>query len=218
MPKQFDLVIFDWDGTLMDSTPAITRSIQRSCADLGLPVPSDAQASYVIGLGLHDALAHAVPTLPPAMLPQMLERYRHHYQQQGAALVLFPEVREMLADLRARGHHLAVATGKSRAGLNRVMQDTSLEGAFDATRCADETRSKPDPAMLFELLAHFDADPARTLMIGDTTHDLLMARQAGTQALGVTYGAHPPAQLLTQAPLACLDSAAQLRAWLRAHA
>ncbi len=218
MPRQFDLVIFDWDGTLMDSTPAIAGSIQRACADLGLPVPSDRQASHVIGLGLSDSLAYAVPSLTPALLPRMLERYRHHYLQRQDELVLFEGIAEMLAELRAAGHHLAVATGKNRIGLDRVMRDSGLSDAFHATRCADETRSKPDPAMLFELLNHFEVAPQRAVMIGDTSHDLLMAARAGTAAVGVTWGAHPGEELRALSPLACHDHVNDLRAWLRACA
>ena len=152
MPQQrFDLIVFDWDGTLMDSTSAITRSIQLACRDLDLPVPDDARASHVIGLGLRDALEYAVPTLDPADYGKLADRYRFHYLSRDAHLVLFPGVREMLEALRRQNYLLAVATGKSRVGLQRAMEATNLTGVFDNTRCADETFSKPHPAMLLEL-------------------------------------------------------------------
>ena len=218
MPARFDLVVFDWDGSLFDSTRAISRSIQLACADLGLPVPSDQRASYVIGLGLRDALEYAVPDLTPAQLPAMLERYRHHYQRQDRDIDLFPGARELLAALRARGHRLGVATGKSRAGLDRALAQAGLAHVFEATRCADETRPKPDPAMLRELGLRLAVPAGRTVMIGDTTHDLRMARDAGVAGLAVTYGAHPHADLLAEAPLACLASVAELADWLVTHA
>jgi len=215
MPKPFELIVFDWDGTLMDSTAIIASSIQYACRDLGLTVPSDESASYVIGLGLNDALAHAAPELTPEMLPRMLERYRHHYMSRDPHLELFPEVPEMIAELRATGYRLAVATGKSRVGLNRALAACGLEAAFDATRCADESISKPDPAMLLELTNRLGVPVGQTLMIGDTTHDLQMAINAGTHGLGVGYGAHPEAALQALAPLACVDSVTSLRRWLR---
>ena len=170
--KNFELIIFDWDGTLMDSTPAITRSIQRAAADIGLPVPSDEAASHVIGLSLEDALSHALPTLEAADYPVLVERYRHHYMSADSEIVLFEEIEPMLEELKRRGHFLAVATGKNRAGLDRVLKSTALGHMFDATRTADETRSKPHPQMVLELTEHFGVDAARSIMVGDTTHDL----------------------------------------------
>lgn len=215
MPKPFDLIVFDWDGTLMDSTSVIASSIQYACHDLGLTVPSDLHANYVIGLGLHDALAYAVPELTPEMLPSMLEHFRHHYLSRDPHLALFPEVPEMIDELRAAGCRIAVATGKNRVGLNRALAASGLASAFDATRCADETRSKPDPTMLLELTGLLGVDVGRTLMVGDTTHDLQMAINAGTHGVGVGYGAHPVEALQALAPLTCVDSVATLRHWLR---
>ncbi len=149
--KQFDLIVFDWDGTLMDSTGTIVRCIQASARDLGLPVPDQRAASYVIGLGLQDAMEAVLPDLDPKYYPRMVERYRYHYLSQDQELVLFDGVAEMLADLGQQGYFLAVATGKSRVGLNRALDTTRLLSVFDATRCADETFSKPNPAMLHEL-------------------------------------------------------------------
>lgn len=216
--RTFDLIVFDWDGTLFDSTGLIVRCIQSACADLGLPVPSDERAAYVIGLGLHDALQHVVPGLPQERYPELGRRYRHHYMARQHELVLFAGTLEMLQALRARNHLLAVATGKSRSGLNEALADVSLHGMFDATRTADETASKPDPRMLHELMREFGVPPERTLMIGDTTHDLQLALNAGTASLGVSYGAHEPDSFHALQPLAVLHSTRELHDWLVAHA
>lgn len=216
--RRFDLVVFDWDGTLMDSTATIVAAIQAACADLGLPVPDRAQASHVIGLGLNDALHTAVPTLDPADYPRMVERYRHHYFARDGELVLFDGVPALIDRLAAEGYGLAVATGKSRAGLDRAFAASGLGARFHGSRTADETFSKPHPAMLLELIDEFAVSPERTLMIGDTTHDLLMAQNAGTPAVGVTYGAHPLDVLDAHAPLGLVHSVAELDAWLAANA
>jgi phosphoglycolate phosphatase len=217
MSKQFDLVVFDWDGTLMDSAAAIVHAIQAACRDLGVAEPSDAQARHVIGLGLDDALRLAVPGLDAARYPQMTERYRHHYLSNDHELALFEGVPSLLDELKGTGHLLAVATGKSRLGLDRALDHSGLRPCFDATRCADECFSKPHPQMLEELLGEFAVPAERCLMIGDTTHDLQMAINAGVAGLGVTYGAHAVEQLRTCAPLACVDSVAELAGWLSAN-
>jgi phosphoglycolate phosphatase len=216
--KNFDLIVFDWDGTLMDSTGTIVRCIQASARDLGLPVPDQRSASYVIGLGLQDAMEAVLPDLDSKYYPFMVERYRHHYLAQDQELTLFQGVPEMLADLAHQGYFLAVATGKSRVGLNRALHTTKLLSLFDATRCADETFSKPHPAMLLELTRELGQDLKRTLMIGDTTHDLQMALNAGASGVGVHYGAHTPEELKSLNPLYTADSVALLHAWLNEHA
>ncbi len=216
--RRFDLIVFDWDGTLFDSTVLIARCIQAAAADLGLAVPSDAAASHVIGLGLAEALQHAVPDLQPARYPELGQRYRHHYLQRQHDLALFPGTLELLHALKARNHWLAVATGKSRRGLDEVLQTEQLQGLFDATRTADQTAGKPHPLMLQELMAELGVTPARTLMIGDTTHDLLLARNAGTASVGVSFGAHAPEAFGALGPLHVAPSTADLAAWLQAHA
>lgn len=216
--QQFDLIVFDWDGTLMDSTAHITRSIQASCRDLGLPVPGDEAASYVIGLGLRDALQIAAPTLDPVDYPKLAERYRYHYLIKGETTELFSGVLPMLQTLRDEGYLLAVATGKSRVGLNRALDQVRLTSLFDGTRCADETFSKPHPAMLHELTRELGQDIGRTVMIGDTTHDLQMAKNAGAAAIGVTYGAHPAKSLHAFEPLFVADNVASLGQWLLENA
>ena len=216
-PKKFDLIAFDWDGTLMDSTAHIAASIQAACRDLSLPVPSTEQASHVIGLGLHDALARAVPGIGADQVPQLVERYRFHYLAQDEQLVLFDGAREMLVDLKQRGYWLAVATGKSRIGLNRALNATGLAPLSDATRCADETHSKPNPAMLLQLMDQLGVEASRTLMIGDTTHDLWMAANAQARALGVTYGAHLHEHLIEAPALGVMHSIEELHEWLLQH-
>ncbi|MCS6944740.1 MAG: HAD-IA family hydrolase [Sutterellaceae bacterium] len=214
MLERFDAIVFDWDGTLIDSTAAIARAIQSAAADLGLPVPDFATASHVIGLGLQDALTRAVPDLPAARRAEFIARYRYYYAANEMSLALFPGARELLRDLRAAGKPLAVATGKSRVGLARALQATGLQSCFDVTRCADQTAPKPQPDMLLEIAAELAVAPARLLMVGDTTHDLQMAVAAGARAVAVTYGAHPRAQLAALAPLALFDSVQALHRWL----
>jgi len=215
--RRFDLIVFDWDGTLFDSTALIARCIQAAAVDLGLPVPSDEAASHVIGLGLTEALQHAVPSLPAARYPELGQRYRHHYVERQHELVLFPGTLEMLHALKARNHWLAVATGKSRRGLDEALQTVQLHGLFDATRTADETAGKPHPRMLHELMAAIGTAPERTLMVGDTTHDLQLARNAGTASVGVSFGAHAPDAFADLGPLHVAHSTADLADWLMAH-
>jgi len=216
--QQFDLIVFDWDGTLMNSTAHITRSIQAACRDLGLPVPADEAASYVIGLGLRDALQIAAPTLDPSDYPRLAERYRYHYLAKDEHQELFAGVRDLLQELRDVGYLLGVATGKSRVGLNRALDQMHLTSVFDGTRCADETFSKPHPAMLHELTRELGQDLGRTVMIGDTTHDLQMATNAGIASVAVTYGAHPADLLAALEPRFVADSVAALAQWLRDYA
>jgi len=218
LARRFDLIVFDWDGTLLDSAGAIVRAIQASCADLGLPVPPDARARHVIGLGLQDALSHAVPELSVEDYPRMVERYRHHYLSRDHELSLFDGAEALVKWLSDSGWTLAVATGKSRKGLDRALAHSGLGAHFEATRCADECFSKPHPAMLEALMDELMIDAERTLMIGDTTHDLQMAVNAGVSGVGVSYGAHPVEQLDTVSSLACLDSVEALHQWLSQNA
>jgi len=215
MARQFDLVVFDWDGTLMDSAGAIVRAIVAACEDLGVARPTEERARHVIGLGLEDALRHAVPDLAAADYPRMADRYRHHYLASDQELSLFEGAREMVEWLDARQVLLAVATGKSRQGLERALGHSGLGTLFHATRCADECFSKPHPAMLEELMDELGVARERTVMIGDTIHDLQMARNAGVAAVAVSFGAHPRTVLEAERPMACLASPAALHEWLR---
>jgi len=216
-PRRFDLIAFDWDGTLFDSTALITRCIQDACRDLQLAVPSDTEAAYVIGLGLHDALRHAAPELPPERYPELGARYRHHYFARQHELVLFEGTLEMLAALKAKNHWLAVATGKGRRGLDQALEQSNLGALFDATRTADETASKPHPQMLLELMGELGVPPERTLMIGDTTHDLQLAANAGAASVGVAYGAHDHQAFGAFSPLYVAPSTRELHVWLLEH-
>ncbi|TAN80890.1 MAG: HAD family hydrolase [Gallionella sp.] len=218
MSKRYDLIVFDWDGTVMDSTAVIAGSIQAACRDLGLPVPDDETARHVIGLGLDQALRHAVPDMPEAMRPDLVARYRHHFLAHDLAIPLFAGARETVVELHGAGYRLGVATGKSRAGLDRALESTGLKQYFHATRTADQTFSKPHPAMLFELMDELSVSAERTLMVGDTTHDVLLAQNAKVDAVAMTHGAHPPEQLQELAPLALVADFAELRGWLKANA
>lgn len=212
--RKFDLIAFDWDGTLFDSTQIITRCIQAAVKDVGGTVPSDKDAAYVIGLGLMQALAHAAPDVPQHKYPQLGERYRHHYQLHAHDLSLFDGALPLLAELKTQGYLLAVATGKSRQGLDEALQSVQLKGVFDASRTADKTAGKPDPKMLHELMAELGTTAKRTLMVGDTTHDLQMALNAGCPSLGVSYGAHEPSAFAALKPLHIAHSVQNMHDWL----
>jgi phosphoglycolate phosphatase len=217
-PRQFDLIAFDWDGTLFDSTAIIVRCIQQAVADVGGNVPTDQAASYVIGMGLMEALAHAAPDVPQERYAALGTAYRKHYLAHQNDLSLFDGVLPMLADLRERHHWLAVATGKSRRGLDDVLHSKQLKGVFDGSRTADETAGKPHPRMLHELMREFGTEPERTLMIGDTTHDLQMAVNAGCASVAVSYGAHTIEGFEALKPRAIVHSVGELHRWLLENA
>jgi phosphoglycolate phosphatase len=216
--RQFDLIAFDWDGTLFDSTTVITRCIQNAVRDVGGTVPSDRDASFVIGMGLMQALSSAAPDVPTDRYPELGERFRHHYLAHQNDISLFDGVLAMLDELKSRQHCLTVATGKNRRGLDEALKTAELNGLFDGSRTADETAGKPDPRMLQELMHQFGAAPARTLMIGDTTHDLQMALNAGCPSVAVSYGAHEPDAFHVLRPRYIAHSVRQLHDWLLANA
>jgi phosphoglycolate phosphatase len=212
----YELIIFDWDGTLMDSTAVISGAIRASAADVGLPVPSESDARYVIGLGIDDSLRHLFPSINGDTLTVFAERYRHHFRANEHAAPLFEGVRGMLDDLNEVGHLLAVATGKSRRGLARAFETTGIGNAFVTSRCADEGFPKPHPDMVERILDMTGIERERALMVGDTTHDLQLAANAGIDAVAVTYGAHPPHALAPHAPQYTAHTVAELAAWLLA--
>jgi phosphoglycolate phosphatase len=214
----YDLVVFDWDGTLIDSTDMIATSLQDACRDVGAPVPTREDALFVIGLNLVDTFERVVPDLDAEGRTRLAERYRHHFLAREHEAALYAGVREMLADLHARGRRMAVATGKARRGLERALDATGLRAWFEATRCADEGFAKPHPGMLLMLLELTGVEPRRALMVGDTTHDLELAANAGVDAVAVSYGAHPAALLTTRTARARCASVAELRQWLAANA
>lgn len=213
--RSYDLVVFDWDGTLMDSTGAIVKAIQAAARDIGVAPPEADRARYVIGLGLREALQHAVPELDASRYDDMINAYRHHYLSGDHELTLYSGVEDLLRGLQIEDRWLAVATGKSRVGLNRALTHSGLGAYFDITRTADETRGKPDPQMLHEIMDHFAVDPERTLMIGDTTHDLQMALNAGAHGLAITHGAHPVDALRSCQPVGVVDSISDLSDWIK---
>lgn len=215
---RFKLIAFDWDGTLFDSTQIIVRCIQAAVCDVGGDKPSDQAAAYVIGLGLMQALAHAAPDVPTEKYAELGNRYRHHYANHAGDLSLFDGVLPLLKALKARGQLVAVATGKSRRGLDEALQSAELKGIFDGSRTADETAGKPDPRMLLELMDEFALQAGDMLMVGDTTHDLLMARNAGCESVGVSYGAHDPDEFRSLNPLHIAHSISDLHSWLTANA
>jgi len=216
--RKFDLIAFDWDGTLFDSTAIIVRCIQQAVVDVGGTMPTERAASYVIGMGLMEALAHAAPDVPANRYAELGARYRHHYLAHQDDLSLFEGVLPMLHALGERGHRLAVATGKSRRGLDDTLRAVELAGVFDGSRTADETAGKPDPRMLHELMEEFGCEPQRTLMIGDTTHDQQMALNAGCPSVAVSYGAHTPEGFAALRPRAIVHSVRELDAWLLENA
>lgn len=213
-PHGYDMLAFDWDGTLFDSTAIIARSIQAAVADVGGTPPSEEQARWVIGMELHAALAKAAPDVSPEQYPELGRRYRYHYLQHQDDIVLFDGALEMLKELKAKGFLLAVATGKSRRGLNEVLASHDLHGLFDDSRTADETAGKPSPLMLQELMQIWHVSPDRLLMIGDTSHDLQMAINAGCASVAVTYGAHAAPGLQAYGPLFTAHTVPELATWL----
>jgi phosphoglycolate phosphatase len=213
--KHYQLIVFDWDGTLIDSEARIVNCMRASIQDLQLPARTNDQMRNVIGLGLQEALAMLFPDGNPGMYQNLVERYRHHFLvQDDTPSELFNGVETLLTELNDRGHYLAIATGKGRQGLEKSLDETGLREYFHYTRCADETRSKPHPQMLEEIMDRLGVTPQETLMIGDTEYDLQMANNAGTSALAVSYGVHEKHRLLACQPLDCIDNVPALHGWL----
>ncbi|HYX65053.1 MAG TPA: HAD-IA family hydrolase [Burkholderiales bacterium] len=210
---KYRLVVFDWDGTLIDSHSAIVECMQEASRELGLPIPERERASHVIGLGLHDAMRIVAPGLPAPRYPEFVDAYRRHFRAREDAMQPFPGMPLLVGSLQEE-RTLAIATGKSRRGLDRALKATGLERHFRASRCADETSPKPHPAMLLELMEALHFSPQQVVMIGDTSHDMRMAAAAGVDAVAVSYGAHPRQELLACRPLQCVSSVEELREWL----
>ncbi len=211
----YQLLIFDWDGTLMDSEARIVACMETAAEDLRLEKPDKDAIRDIIGLGLEEAIGRLFPDCHPKTRQRLAKRYRHHFLASDTTPApLFAGVTTMLRDLKQRGHWLAVATGKGRAGLQKVLHDTGLEQMFLTTRCAGDTASKPNPQMLFELLEETGVEARQALMIGDTEYDLQMAQNASMTALAVGYGVHEKERLLRHEPIACVDDVAALHDWL----
>jgi phosphoglycolate phosphatase len=214
---RFDLVIFDWDGTLMDSLAQIVRSVKLAALDLGVPEPSDAAARDIIGLGLPEAMQVLFPQVPEVEREALRHRYAHHFVAGvGGHSQPYAGAEALLQQLSGAGRQLAVATGKSRAGLNRVLAHTGWSSYFSATRCADETASKPNPLMLKELLLELRVPLERAVMIGDTHYDLEMAQRLGMPSIGVSYGVHSAERLAEHAPIAICQDMSELASTLAA--
>lgn len=212
LTRPVELVIFDWDGTLMDSVQLIVRCMQRAIEDMALEPRSDSAVSNIIGLGLVEAVSALYPGSSEAFANRLAEHYRNHWfgVSQGPE-GLFPGVPQLLETLQQQGVKIAVATGKSRRGLDLVLQETRLESTFDASRCADETRSKPHPQMLFELLETLSIPAEAAVMVGDTEYDLEMAARAKIASIGVCYGVHSAERLQQHNPLACIEQIGAIR-------
>lgn len=212
----FQLVVFDWDGTLIDSLARIVASMQSAAVDLGIEPRSRDAVHDIVGLALDDAIFRLHPELDANGIQFMHERYAHHYVEgDKIPSPFFPGVPELLQQLHGGGVLLSVATGKSRKGLDRIMQAHRVEPLFHSSRCADETRSKPEPDMLLEILDHHQVAAADAVMVGDTEFDLEMAQRAGVASVGVTWGAHDITRLQRHGPKICVDTVEALSQWLR---
>lgn len=216
MSNSTQLIVFDWDGTLMDSQARIVNSMAAAIEELALAPRSQQQMSEVIGLGLAEALAILYPQGSPAEHAALTERYRYHFVEANSTpSTLFAGVEAMLAELNQQGHFLAIATGKGRRGLDRVLEETGSGRYFHATRCADESFSKPHPQMLLDIMDRLGVDARHTLMIGDTEYDLQMANNASVPCLAVSYGVHDLERLLNCRPLDYVDNIPALHHWLQ---
>jgi len=215
MSRPYDLIVFDWDGTLMDSEAKIVRCIQAAAQDANATVPTSTQARDIIGLGLAEAMRQLFPEEPDDRRRLIVDHYRQHFvENDSTEMPLFPGVVDGLGMLEAQGYRMAVATGKSRRGLERVLDDSALRRYFVASRCADETLSKPHPRMLDELIQSTGVNRNRALMVGDTVYDMQMARNAGVDGLAVSYGVHARESLLESGALDCLDAFPEVCRWL----
>lgn len=212
---RFELIIFDWDGTLADSTGRIVDSMRVAGQRVGMPAVPDSNIQNIIGLGLPEALKTVWPDITEEQLAAMrIEYARLFVDDSKVPMQLFPGTREMLSRLQHQGRQLAVATGKSRKGLDRLLNDLELVSTFNITRCADETRSKPDPLMLKEILSELGVSEDKALMVGDTTYDLDMANALGMATVAMSHGAHDEPRLLSREPEALLHSIEELESWI----
>lgn len=213
--KQYDLVIFDWDGTLMDSIGKIVTCMQATASELNMAAPCEQSVRDIIGLSMDKALHVLFPLGSPVIYQQMTTVYRKHYLELNTTpSPLFDDSLALLDSLKSQGYQLAVATGKARAGLDRVLLASELGHYFSASRCADESKSKPDPQMIFDILSELAVAPERALMVGDSIHDLNMATSAGIDAIGVSYGAHNRQRLMEASPVQVIDSPMSLLTYL----
>ncbi|MCB1786876.1 MAG: HAD-IA family hydrolase [Chromatiaceae bacterium] len=216
MGASYELVVFDWDGTLMDSEARIVTCMQLAARDCGIAVPDRAAARDIIGLGLEEAVQRLFPALDRSGVAALTDAYRAHWLGDAVdAAPMFAGARELIESLHRQGRLLAVATGKSRRGLDRALQESGLGGFFHASRCADEAFSKPHPQMLQDILTDLDTAPGAALVVGDTEYDMQMASAAGVDAVGVGHGVHAAERLLSEGALTCFDDLFALAEWLQ---
>jgi len=218
MAKQYDLIVWDWDGTLADSTGMITRAVVKAAEQAGLPPLTAEAASSIIGLGLRESIEALYPGISDEQARVLATQYNVNYFAGESEIPLFTGAADTIKTLNRRGFKLAVATGKSRRGLNLALDHTQLRNYFHATRTVDECFSKPHPQMLDELMDDLVVLPERTLMIGDTSYDLQMAHNAGVHAIGVTYGAQSSDEWQQLNPIQQFDDFSGLSQWLLEHA
>lgn len=212
---QAKLIVFDWDGTLMDSADHIVACLQNAIIELSLEPRTDDEVRNIIGLGLREALLVLYPQATDAELSALVERYRKHFFDQKTDLCkLFSGAKDLVQELDANDYFLAVATGKGRNGLDKVLSETGMGAFFPITRCADEAISKPHPQMMLDIIDYYGVEANETIMVGDSEYDLQMANNAGTHSVAVSYGVHDKQRLLDCKPLTCLDSLHELHEWL----
>jgi phosphoglycolate phosphatase len=214
LTKNFDLIVFDWDGTIMDSTGLIAECVQFAARDMGWPVPDIQTAKSIIGLGLEDAVGRLFPDKSPSQYQEFAKKFRYYYITRDHEAPLYLGISSLIAGIYAGNCLTAVATGKPRRGLDRAFEYTGLNQYFHFSRCADEGFSKPNPEMLFKLMDVAGVEPKRTLMIGDTTFDLQLAHNAGCKSIAVTYGAHDAPTLQTVPAEAYLSDVPSLSGWI----
>ncbi len=218
MSRSFKLLVFDWDGTLMDSEARIIACVKGAAVDLDLGVPNNESIRNIIGLGLTEAVTALFPGADDVLVSRVIDRYRHYFLDvDKTPSALFPGAMEILEQLQKQNYMMAVATGKGRQGLDKVLDETGLGWLFLTTRCADETLSKPDPQMLLQIMDELSVNGNETLMIGDTVYDMQMARNAGAYGLAVSYGVHEADRLMQHTPLGCLDDIWELTGWLASN-
>jgi len=215
---KYELIVFDWDGTLMDSQQRIVACVQNAVEDLGLNAPSHEAVSHIIGLGLTEAIDALFPGADASLVQQIAARYREHFLSDHLVPSQLFEGARMVIEQLSKQYVLAIATGKSRVGLDKVLEQTGLDCYFQTSRCADETRSKPHPQMLEDIMMDMEMLATDTLMIGDTTFDIEMAKNAGVHSLGVSYGVHGEMKLRESGALDCLHTIADLPQWLQLSA
>lgn len=214
LPNTLQLIIFDWDGTLIDSTTHIVRTINAAFTEHNLPIPSQEATKHIIGLSFYQAMTQLTPTLSDITRYQLIETYRQLYKNGLGEVVLFDQVKTGLSALKNQGILLAIATGKSRKGLDDNLTMTGIQDLFVTTRTVDECPSKPDPTMIHSILNELNITPNHAIMIGDTSYDLMMARHAGINSVGVNYGAHSVDMLRACLPIAIFDEFVSLYEWL----